>query len=237
MYCEKCGTKLKEDEIFCTKCGSKYTERPVQDERPIMKEEKIKPRKSKDSKSNNWAILAIVLFFIVIVLAVTIIFLLYFKNTKLSNESSSLSETKIDLHKNIPTSQDRVETRKKQDSKPVSDMFTEPKDESEPKEEPVEERAEEPELLEEYILPYSDEFYIDDVDLRYLTQEEIRIARNEIFARHGRMFQSQDLQEYFDSKSWYVPLIPADKFNDDILSEVERYNANFIKEYEEKYFK
>lgn len=88
--------------------------------------------------------------------------------------------------------------------------------------------------IQEYIIPNSNKFYLTEEDLKYLSKEELRLARNEIYARHGRMFVSQDLQDYFNAKPWYSPQIPADKFNDNILSEVERYNANFIREYEDK---
>lgn len=86
----------------------------------------------------------------------------------------------------------------------------------------------------DYIIPYSDVYYLADEDLRYLTKEELRLARNEIYARHGRMFKAEDLQNYFNSKPWYAPTISADSFNDNMLSEVEKYNANFIKDYEDK---
>lgn len=34
---------------------------------------------------------------------------------------------------------------------------------------------------------------------------ELRIIRNEIFARHGYIFKSEDLAEYFGKKKWYKP--------------------------------
>lgn len=86
----------------------------------------------------------------------------------------------------------------------------------------------------DYIIPYSDVFYLSEEDLLYLTKDELRLARNEIYARHGRMFNSDDLQSYFNSKPWYMPSVAADEFNDTMLSEVEKYNASFIKEYEDQ---
>ncbi len=35
------------------------------------------------------------------------------------------------------------------------------------------------------------------------SKSELRIIRNEIFARHGQSFKSEDLQKYFKSKDWY----------------------------------
>lgn len=85
----------------------------------------------------------------------------------------------------------------------------------------------------DYILPTSNTEYLTKEDLAGLTKEQLRIARNEIFARHGRMFDSEDLQEYFDSKEWYTGTIPADEFNlEEILNDIEKANADLIKEVE-----
>ena len=59
--------------------------------------------------------------------------------------------------------------------------------------------------------------------------EDLRNLRNEIFARHGRIFKSKDLQKYFEAQSWYRPN-PA--FKDDMLSEIEYRNITLIKEVE-----
>lgn len=86
-----------------------------------------------------------------------------------------------------------------------------------------------------YILPYSDTVYLTDADVMYLSDVDLRLARNEIYARHGRMFTSEDLQVYFGSQSWYIPSIPADGFTDEMLSEVEKYNVDLIKSYEAQF--
>lgn len=71
------------------------------------------------------------------------------------------------------------------------------------------------------------EMTYDDVEGK--SAEELRLMRNYIFARRGYIFESEDLKEYFERFSWYVPLYydvtPR-------LSDIEKYNVNFIKEYE-----
>lgn len=62
----------------------------------------------------------------------------------------------------------------------------------------------------------------------------MKITRNEIFARHGRMFNDQELQEYFKRQQWYVPQIAANDFDTSCLNEVEKYNVNLISVYEEQ---
>ena len=59
---------------------------------------------------------------------------------------------------------------------------------------------------------------------------ELLLMRNEIFARHGRSFQDPELVQYFASRRWYRKN-PA--YSDNLLSEIERYNAKFIASYME----
>ncbi|WP_338751812.1 YARHG domain-containing protein [Bacillus sp. FJAT-52991] len=79
-----------------------------------------------------------------------------------------------------------------------------------------------------YILPHSDYTYLTYSDIAGLTKSELRLARNEIFARHGYIFNSKDLQNYFERQSWYSP---NPNFNGN-LSSLEKQNIEFIKSYE-----
>lgn len=54
---------------------------------------------------------------------------------------------------------------------------------------------------DEYILPHSDTKKLTDSDLSELSEKQLELARNEIYARHGRKFKTDYLQEYFNSKS------------------------------------
>lgn len=84
----------------------------------------------------------------------------------------------------------------------------------------------------EYVLPDSAKRKLKKSDLRGLSIEELRIARNEIYARHGRMFDDKKLQKYFDSQSWYEGTVPASEFSEDVLSSVEKKNVAFIRQFE-----
>ena len=57
---------------------------------------------------------------------------------------------------------------------------------------------------QDYILPDSSSRILSDSEVSGLSKEELRLARNEIFARHGRKFDDAQLQSYFESKSWYT---------------------------------
>lgn len=87
-------------------------------------------------------------------------------------------------------------------------------------------------IADEYIIPDSSTRYLSNADLNPLTEWEIRVARNEIYARHGRMFKSQELTDYFKSKSWYVPSIPPEQFDNSYLNTIEIENLKFITNYE-----
>ncbi|MBR5661740.1 MAG: YARHG domain-containing protein [Bacteroidales bacterium] len=54
----------------------------------------------------------------------------------------------------------------------------------------------------------------------------LRIMRNEILARHGYVFQSKDLKEYFESQPWYKP---AESDSGIALSFIEQLNVEMIK--------
>ena len=71
-------------------------------------------------------------------------------------------------------------------------------------------------------------------DLSLLDSYGLKITRNEIYARHGRMFNDRELQEYFQRQQWYVPQTASNDFDSSCLNEVERYNIELIKTYEEQ---
>ena len=71
-------------------------------------------------------------------------------------------------------------------------------------------------------------------DLSLLDSYGLKITRNEIYARHGRMFNDRELQEYFQRQQWYVPQTASNDFDSSCLNEVERYNIELIKIYEEQ---
>ncbi len=85
-----------------------------------------------------------------------------------------------------------------------------------------------------YVLPESNSKLLTEDDLKGLTKEDCRIARNEIYARHGRKFKDEDLQNYFNSCDWYKGTIESDDFNESILSEIEIKNKDLIVAFEEK---
>ncbi|GLC80074.1 YARHG domain-containing protein [Lacrimispora brassicae] len=83
----------------------------------------------------------------------------------------------------------------------------------------------------EYILPEGDSRCYTREELNKLTDYVLRLAHNEIFARHGRSFTTDDLQRYFATKTWYVPRYTPESFDqkgDTIFNEFEQANQNMI---------
>lgn len=58
-----------------------------------------------------------------------------------------------------------------------------------------------------------------------LFAEDLRMLRNEIYARHGRVFKDAKLQKTFAEMSWYKP---NPDFKDEMLSEIESKNLKEI---------
>ena len=54
-----------------------------------------------------------------------------------------------------------------------------------------------------FIIPDSNMRYLTEDDLRGLSKDQLEIARNEIYARHGYAFEKKRWRNYFGSKSWY----------------------------------
>lgn len=86
----------------------------------------------------------------------------------------------------------------------------------------------------DYILPDSNTRLLTKADLDGLTAEECKLARNEIYARHGRTFKDQEIQAHFDACGWYEGTIEPEAFDESVLTETETANRNLIVEYEEE---
>ncbi len=87
-----------------------------------------------------------------------------------------------------------------------------------------------------YILPESDTRIYSIEELEDYDASVLRLARNEIYARHGRMFKDEEVQNYFNAKSWYVGKfepVEFDKFGNDMLSDIEKENTEVLKEVED----
>lgn len=80
----------------------------------------------------------------------------------------------------------------------------------------------------DYILEGSDSRYITEKEVENLSDADRRLAKNEIYARHGRIFDSADLKDYFESKSWYKGTVKPNDFDESVLNKYEKANIDLI---------
>ncbi len=85
----------------------------------------------------------------------------------------------------------------------------------------------------DYIIADSSSKYLTYNDVKNLTEDELELARNEIYARHGRKFNSDDLQRYFYSKAWYRGTIEPEDFDESVFNEFEKANVTYLLKQEE----
>lgn len=83
----------------------------------------------------------------------------------------------------------------------------------------------------DFIIPNSDSTLLSRSDVASLSDYELLIARNEIYARHGRIFIDSDVKTYFDSKDWYEGTIAPEEFDanaGEIFNSIEKKNIDII---------
>jgi serine/threonine-protein kinase len=70
---------------------------------------------------------------------------------------------------------------------------------------------------------------LDNSDIGGLPVSDLRLLRNTVYARYGRVFDSSDLQQYFNNRPWYRP---RRDYSDSQLTAADRANVNFLKSVE-----
>lgn len=220
-FCQLCGKQIPDGQKICPECRSGWEPQPGQ--RPAGNSGPRKaPKQAADAGSVPVILLAIVL-----VLAAAGFVLALLLGSSGPNRAQSPSGS---LERWQGVSQTAG------DSGAESLTITAPYANSlapAPEPEPLPEGEE-----SEYVLPNSDSTYISEAVIAALTPEELRLARNEIYARHGRIFTDEMLAAYFGSKSWYQPLYDAatfDAWGDSILNQYEIANRDLIRQYENMY--
>ena len=78
------------------------------------------------------------------------------------------------------------------------------------------------------LFPQTAERYCTAEDFPEASDTILKLAKNEIYARHGRMFLDRELYEYFLSQWWYEPLYAPEEFDESCLNEYERANIDLL---------
>jgi hypothetical protein len=70
---------------------------------------------------------------------------------------------------------------------------------------------------------------LQETDLKGISKQELKIMRNEIFARYGYIFKTKEMADYFKKQKNYAPYMEnVDAF----LSDIELKNIELIKKFE-----
>ena len=77
--------------------------------------------------------------------------------------------------------------------------------------------------------PQASERFLSNGDVVNLNKYQLKIMRNEIFARHGYIFKTPEMKSYFSQQTWYHG--QYDNVNS-MLSNIEKRNVELIKKYE-----
>lgn len=216
MRCQQCGRLIEPGDSFCTGCGAKiesyYTDDPGGYSEPVYNNDQgyndVYGTRPAHNGGNNTA-----LYVILAVLATILVGLvawLVFNHFHEKAEQQSTT-TYVEVQTPPPAETVYVTAAPSKTSTPVVKTGG-------------------------YLLPESNSRRMTDADLSQLTHEELCFARNEIYARHGRIFDTPQVANYFESKSWYSGTIPASRFNEDVLTDTERANVNIIFDYEKKHY-
>lgn len=83
------------------------------------------------------------------------------------------------------------------------------------------------------LLPQSNDRSLSNADLAGMTNWRLTLARNEIYARHGRPFSNAHIRGYFNRTGWYSA---NSNFREAWLSQLEQRNAAFIRNYQSRVF-
>lgn len=82
--------------------------------------------------------------------------------------------------------------------------------------------------------PFTSTRLLNENELLDFTAWELKIMRNEIFARHGYVFQTEVMYNYFNAQPWYGKVEKLNNNNNVInyLSYIEQENVKLIKKIE-----
>lgn len=208
MFCTRCGSEIKEGNKFCTNCGSP-TDGPTSNDASIADAPK---------KGKRTALVVAVIAAVVVIAAAVAAFVLLTseeakESTTLSSASSSSSAQEAAGDASSSSS----------DSSSASSSASSSSSNATQSEGSGEKTG--------YILSDSSTRLYTEQELASLSDWQLYVARNEIFARHGRGFKNADLAAYFSAQPWYSYVYSPEEFDamPSPLNDIERANSDLIR--------
>lgn len=215
LFCSYCGTRNLDDAVFCENCGHGLKEDEFFGEEP--------------ERQQHFGIkIAVIGIVVVIIVGVSGGFwwMLSEKENQAVAAEKTSKKTESVVSDSAKTQEEGSKTAEKSKPQLNSDQRNDTTNN-------IDEKSEV--KTSEFILQDSSSRLLVSSDLTEMSLRELNYARNEIFARHGRKFKSQELQNYFNSKSWYKGTINPEDFDEnymDTLSTIEKSNAEILKKEE-----
>lgn len=75
------------------------------------------------------------------------------------------------------------------------------------------------------IFPDSSETEINSEDIKKLSDQDLRYAVNEIYARHGYIFKDESLRTYYEQYDWYKETVKPEDFSSSVFNDIEMRNV------------
>lgn len=85
---------------------------------------------------------------------------------------------------------------------------------------------------QEYIFPDTDKELLTEEDVKDLPAQLLAYGRYEILAKHGELFESEELKDYFGTQKWYFGFLADEKEVEGLLNDYEKENLDFLKKQE-----
>ncbi|MCH5211853.1 MAG: YARHG domain-containing protein [Oscillospiraceae bacterium] len=242
VYCAQCGTEIFPEDTFCPECGAPvngnsvsgapeyvsggYGDGVIYDNNNTYNngynnynngynmQPPIKPE-----KKSKTALIIIIIVTVVVAAAAAIAIWKWDDISDMLGINSEPAATET-------VKGDSDKSAKSKDSKASKD------DDLSDDEKPVRTEAPTEEPESEYLYE-SDSKYITTSELDGYSKDEIRLILNEMYARHGYIFTTDEFRRYFESKPWYH----GDTSSQDValsrFNSIEKSNRQTIMDYEE----
>lgn len=241
--CSHCGFKLLDNQRYCPKCGLPITTSNNQDKANLSHDETIENTArieipNFDEKEHNKKpviIVSSIAIGISLLCVILVVLLIYNQNkTKVNNnnivENGNTNTTVVDNTTVIDNTANQNNTNNTSNINDIDDDYLTPPtsnkdDDSLPDDEAsyyIEKYKD-----KDFIFPNSNSVKLTYSDLNSLSVEELFIARNEMFARYGYVFDdNSNLAKFFESKEWYSS---NSNYSGDLYSEIEEDNCKLIR--------
>ncbi len=215
MYCYNCGVKKAKNLEICTECGAS----PLK-QRPVPKHDNFSMTRSVSPLINDHGLQKrkenlfpyIVVLIVVVIMSSTAIWYMLHRESNIHG-IAPIKSSDIDINKNNAITPNLTPEQ----APPVMKNAKE---------------KEPPKVIssDNFIYP-SDQEYITETFLSKLSKQEVALIRNEIYARHGYIFQEEEYKNYFSAKPWYHA---NPNFDDSEFNEIEQANKDTLIAYEKK---